>query len=169
MFDKSIVQIRNDHSGFTLIEIIMVVAIMAMMTGGAINAYSYFNSRQQLIQSAKNIQLLLREAQKRSRVGDKPSTGCVVLQGYRVQASAGASTINLYAVCSNSLNPGINVGSVDLVGEVTLTNAENVMYKVLTGGITGTGNIDVQVSSTNKYRFDVSAGGEISEGDYVSN
>lgn len=73
--------------GFSLVELMVTVTIMLALTGGGIAGYLNLRSRQNLVNAGKEVEQLLRSAQKKARVGDKPS-GCTgALTGYRVSTS----------------------------------------------------------------------------------
>lgn len=62
---------NTELSGFTLIEILVVVAIMAILTGGAIVAYNNFNQSQTVKRAALQVKTDLRESQNRAVSGLK--------------------------------------------------------------------------------------------------
>lgn len=76
------------HNGFTLIELIVAVAIMSLLVGGAITGFITFAERQEVQTTAKNLQQLLRTAQAKARIREVP-TACTApnkrLQSYRVR------------------------------------------------------------------------------------
>lgn len=156
--------------GFTLIELLVSVTIFLLMTGVALVNYRNFNQRQSISQSARNIQESLRFAQKKARVGEKPS-GCdspAVLQGYAVRTiSATGNSYQLYAVCSNGDFP---VGEViTLVGgtRFNLSGNANIIYRVLAGGINAPTVLRLRNGSL-CYEFAVNNGGEISQGNFIN-
>lgn len=155
-------------SGFTLIELLVAITIFLLLTSVAMVNYRNLNQRQQLQQSANNLQEALRFAQKKSRVGEKPA-GCdspEVLQGYAVRATATGTTYQLYAVCSNG---DFVVGeNTPLIGDTTFNLSTNLdlEFKILTGGV----NAPVTITLQNQgllYQFAVNSGGEIEEGDIL--
>ncbi len=167
-------QRSSAQSGFTLIELLVALSIFLLLTGIAAVNYRTFNQRQELQQSARNIQEALRFAQKKARVGEKPA-GCATpayVEGYSVRATATGNTFQIYAECRNGASE-IDVPATDveaLIGRVRFDMGSNfaVVYKVLTGGTDNPVTIRL-INNTVIYQFTVNRGGEISEGNFVSN
>jgi prepilin-type N-terminal cleavage/methylation domain-containing protein len=161
---QSLVQRR----GFTLIEVLVSVTLMIVLTSGAIASYRVFLQRQQVLQSARNVQQMFTVAQKKARVGEKPA-GCQTLQGYAVQGIANGNIISVNAVCRNGgAEQRYTVSTTTLVGNSRLEQAVDATLKVLTGGITAGTDVTVTITnSVNRFQFTVNRGGGISEGQYV--
>lgn len=157
------VQQPSKQSGFTLVEMLIVISVFALMTTGAVLSYRSFSQRQQVIQSAKNIQDAMRFAQKKSRVGEKP-TGCGTLSGYTVAGTTNSTTITLTAACTNPTQ-NYQVTTSTLVGGARLESAFSTTFGVITGGVTGSNSVSVVLGSYT-YTFNVNVGGDISEGAY---
>lgn len=157
--------LRRDRNvsptGFTLIEMLIVIMIFTLITTGAVVTYRNFSRRQQVLQSAKVVQELMRFAQKKARVGEKPSS-CAILNGYRVTAGNGATEVVLTADCTNN-DYIVTRGS--LIGSAHMSNAVSMTFKVISGGVSGSGAVDISLGSYT-YEFTVSRAGEISEGDF---
>lgn len=147
------------QAGFTLLELMVSVTIMLLLLGGGLAAYIRLNNRQLLIDSGRQLQLLMRTAQKQARVGSKPA-GCSRLLSYAVQVVAGQlASANLLAECENS---NYTVQSSDFNPGVTSQNAFTVHFYVLTGGVGGAGTFVLQRGNQN-VTMTVNQGGEISE------
>jgi prepilin-type N-terminal cleavage/methylation domain-containing protein len=151
------------QAGFTLIELLIVAVIFVLISSGAFLNYRKFTRRQQVIQSVANLQEALRLAQKKARVGEKPS-GCVTLNGYKVTAATNTRTIRIYAACSDLDH---QVTTAELVGNARMTVPLDVTFKVITGGVENAGAVRVGYwGNFEIYRFYVNSGGEITQGDY---
>lgn len=152
------------RNGFTLIEVLVAVSIMIALMSGAIASYRIFVPRQQILQSARNAQQAFLLAQKKARVGEKPS-GCNTLQGYTVRGNINSTLLNVYAVCASG---EYLVTNTSFVGTTRLEQNVNVMLKVLTGGTETGGDVTVIITNTAyRYSFIVHSGGGISEGGYL--
>ncbi|MFH1959031.1 MAG: prepilin-type N-terminal cleavage/methylation domain-containing protein [Patescibacteria group bacterium] len=152
-------------SGFTLIELIVVTAIILLITGGGIASFINFNDKQQVVNSAKEMQGYLRTAQTFSRIGETPD-GCDKLNGYIVRSvDAGASKqIKIIANCRGG---EIQRNSFDLLDGTTLSSEIEITFLVLHGGIAGDDSITVEVTNNSDsitYQFVVTPGGEITQG-----
>ncbi len=163
--------ISFNRAGFTLLEMLVTVTIMLIITGGGIAGYIQFNERQTLRSTAKTIQTILRTAQKRAQVGDKP-TGCEKLLAYGVQLSSSSSDLVLYAYCENSgTSTSVNVPIDESIpSKIAVSSDHNIRFRVLHGGvehITGNEFIILNLGSK-RYRFEVTTGGEISQGEFVT-
>ncbi|MEO8581864.1 MAG: type II secretion system protein [Patescibacteria group bacterium] len=151
----------STQRGFTLIEMLIVIAIFALLTGGAVVSYRAFYQRQQVLQSAKNLQEAMRFAQKKARVGEKPA-GCQTLNGYIVTGTTSSAIITLTADCTNQ---DYVVTTATLAGSALLTTNLNKTFRVITGGVVNPGTVSL-VYGTYTYTFNVNVGGEITEGAY---
>lgn len=163
MSDQSIIsRQRTARHGFTVIELLIVVLIMALLAGAGFFSIRAFSRRQQVVQSAKNVQEILRFAQKKARVGEKP-TGCVTLNGYLVQGTTASSLITVSARCTNQ---NYVVTTVNLTDPTRLSQNLNMTFLVLQGGVQNPGDITL-TNGAYSYRFSVQVGGDISEGRFL--
>ncbi|PWU22888.1 hypothetical protein C5B42_04870 [Candidatus Cerribacteria bacterium 'Amazon FNV 2010 28 9'] len=146
--------------GYTLIELVVVIGIIALLVGGSVAGYSTLNNRQLVLTSGKEVESVMRTAQQRAISGEKPS-GCTNLLGYNVTAANGSSAYTLNAICSG--NTTIKMQSDQLRSGVTFGTAINVLFIGQVGGVSGTtGTISVK-SSSHTFTFTLSSSGDISE------
>lgn len=87
------------HRGFTLIEIIVSVALLLLLSGLFIANYTGFNSSQTVKQAASSLVRNFQGVRTRAASGAKP-TGCDTLVGYTVKFPD-SSTYTSQASCSN--------------------------------------------------------------------
>lgn len=122
--------------GFTLIELMVVVGITLLLSGGGIAAYTKFNDRQLIKKQGAALTDLLRLAQNKALTGEKPASGACVglsLQGYRVRWTGSQFVVE--AVCGGQ---GVEVKqSLTLSPQVSLVSGSQVLFKVLGQGASG--------------------------------
>lgn len=157
--------INRVSSGFSLIELVIVTGILILITGGGIASFINFNEKQQVLNGSKELQSYLRMAQSLIRVGEVP-TGCTKLTGYKVTSLDAGSTkeIKVLAVCSSG---DIERSSFLLPEEVTLSSDIDITFLGLHGGVVGATTIQVVGLSDRIYSFEVTPGGEITQGELL--
>lgn len=168
-------------SAFTLIELIVTIAVMLVLLGGGLAAFIRFNDKQQAVSVAKEVQQLTKTAQIKARAREKPSVGvgCDVsnnrIVAYRVFVPAGAgSTAKLMPICGTNLisyqtpNPNISthvLSEVELDQSVVIDPAVDLYFLTLQGGvrIDSSGSTFTFTQGSQAVRFSVSTAGEISD------
>ncbi len=110
---------KKNHSalGFTLIEILVVSAIVTILVGGALAGFIGFRDRRAVTSYAQQVQNWYITAQAKAKVREAPSAGCTTLLGYRVTVTATA--VQRQALCDTgpvgpiddlAIPAGIDVG-----------------------------------------------------------
>jgi len=151
----------STQSGFTMIELLITVGIMILVFGGGVAAYLNLDRRQSLINVCNEIESLSRSAQKKARVGDRP-TGCDKLNAYRISRTAtGPDEISLQAVCDSG---NVTLSTYDVPTVFEVTEITTMDFKVLHGGLMGdSGSVSVESSNPNyRCEFTVNNGGSMS-------
>jgi prepilin-type N-terminal cleavage/methylation domain-containing protein len=152
-------------AGFTLIEMLVVMAIMMILVGSGIAAFVNFNDRQIVLTSGKEVQGYLRAAQTKARAGETPTTGCDKFIAYGVRATQNTSQIRLVAVCSDGVTENeIPYATYSISEDVSFDTAVDIDFVGLHGGVTNPMTIEVS-SNTRTFSFDVTATGEITPGE----
>lgn len=159
---------RRYSSGFTLIELLVVSAIGILMLTGVVLAYNRLFRRQTSFSSAQEVASILRQAQSRSRSGDKPAQNCTQLNGYRVVANANTSTYTLQVRCDGGIAESV---SYQLKGNDVFRTAFAVTFPPLPGPVPE-GAVTVSITELGsgglpRYDFQVTAQGVVLEGQYV--
>lgn len=151
---------RNDQAGFTFIELIVVVSIIAILSGAGITTFLNLRDRRAVNSDARLVEQMLRQAQRQALAGEKPSE-CegYTLTAYQVRIDQNAAYLS--AVC-----PGVTTPETELlVSGSTLQSSPNVVtFPVVRGGGTSA-TIDVcqTTGTTNHYRITVTSAGTIEE------
>lgn len=145
--------------GYTLIELIVVIAIVGLMVGASIAGFNTLNQRQTVGNGGRELTSVMRIAQQRALAGTKPA-GCTQLTGYRVNGTINTSDYTLSAVCTNTT---VVISSYKLPSGVTFVTTIATLFTVQTGGAGGSiGDIAVR-STAFTYTLTVSSAGDITE------
>jgi len=134
---------------------------MIVIFGGGIASFRTLDRRQSLLNTCRQIEQYSRTAQKKARVGDKPS-GCITLTSYRVsQTASGPDVVSLQAIC---LNATYTIESYNVPTSLTFQAMTTMNFKVLHGGLMETSGSVVVRSTTPRYQcqFSVEGGGSVS-------
>lgn len=167
------------NKGFTLLEMVITVAIMAILVTATIVNFTRFNEKKQVETSVEGVKAFIKVAQRKAQAQDTPHE-CVVLSGYvnPLQAyrvtSAGNNRLNMQANCGerDQLNlPGQLFGEVStyvLPSGVTLDTTFDMRFFVLYGGAENIGGRDITISKNDfEYTFSVLDTGEVTEGNWI--
>lgn len=100
---------KVSHAGFTLVELLIAISILATLLGAGLASFNTFNRRERLKQSALTLKSTLRLAQAKAISVEKPAAGCTDFVGMRI-----SFTLNSYAM-GHECSPEGLVGSGDTV------------------------------------------------------
>jgi prepilin-type N-terminal cleavage/methylation domain-containing protein len=117
-------------SGFSLIELIVVIAIMIIFSGVSISAYFQFSQRQEALNDARNVATTFRRVQSMARNLVYPS-GCAGLSGYRLYTDCDVyddSCKNMKASASCSTGGEIVVFDEDVLLETSFSGLVDVFF-----------------------------------------
>lgn len=152
--------------GFTILEILIFAAVVALLVLGGIASYRRFSEKQRVVQAAEDFVTQLRTVQKRADTGEMPA-GCTgILSGYTIIGTAGSGTVDVKANCGSD----IDIDSIVLKYGSTVQADATVKFFTATDGSTPTG-FPIQVQSTDiNYcvSLGITSGGAISIGTVVS-
>jgi prepilin-type N-terminal cleavage/methylation domain-containing protein len=132
--------------GFSLIEILLTATISSLVMVASIAAYSGYESRQKIEQSARTIEADIRFAQSQALAGVKPS-GCTnTLLGWYIKPDGNSYTINVR--CQQQ--PVQVVKDVSLASDVSVTGSTIIFLPVNdgVGTINTSGEISKMTSAT---------------------
>lgn len=152
------------RAGFTLFELILTTALMLLLMGGALAAYNAFLAQRGRSESGKKVVSLVREAQNRSRSGDKPES-CGSLNGYRVWANNNSNQYSLSLRCDGSSEDLETVTNTLASGEYFLSGFD-VIFPPTPGTVTGapaTVRIGQLEAAEYEYEFTIAASGVIED------
>lgn len=165
--------IQQHHHGFTLIELIITVAIAAMVIGGGIAGFVSFTDRQEVLNTAKEVQQMMRTAQSKARVRDVPSS-CTnpdkPLLFYQVEVQSSEAVLR--AGCGTFGSPVlVEVNKKTFPNNVTGPASTIILrFTTLEEGVTDGTNlilsspqtITIKKAGSTSFNFNVAASGQIS-------
>lgn len=149
--------LNTQKTGFTLIEILVAITIIALVVTIGISAYQRSRDRQTVAAAKESILSALNTALKSASVGNKFCTGALT----GIEVSLGVDSITTQAHCSLDSDPPTTTAFSDL----TFINIPpNFTIRPLSGGIifgSGTSaNIDYMVGSRT-FRISISNPGSV--------
>ena len=152
--------------GFSLIELIVVIAVTMLLLGGLLISYNNYNQNQIVKQAAQTVKANLHLAQSRAQSGVKPTSGCTELTGYTVIFAQ--TSYSIQAQCS----PEGLVGSISSVSLPTTTSfapiPSTLIFGVLARGLVNINNsATITISGFNiNYDLIVEVNGTITDGGF---
>ncbi|PIU03583.1 hypothetical protein COT44_02180 [Candidatus Shapirobacteria bacterium CG08_land_8_20_14_0_20_39_18] len=163
-------------SGFTIIELLVVMVITSLLFGVGITNFNEYNRRQTVAQAAETIKNNLRLAQSKAQSGEKDCSVGVCDGDGNGKCLTTSKTLNgwnvdlpsktVYGVCQDKT---FGSSSFSLPAGITLTAAPatTVIFFPLSSAATAT---TICVSKyTYFYKLSVTALGEIKDGGFVAN
>ncbi len=161
--DRTASSASNMKNGFTLIELIVVLAIMGLITSMGFAFYNSYTQNAQLSQEASRLMDVLTVAQKKSTSPD--TCGVQTNQGYQVVTVA--TTYSLQLCCgpqSGSCTTASTIQNYTLPSFITLTSA-TIQFQTLSRGVIGAATLTLKNSNSSKcIDTTVNASGTISQG-----
>lgn len=155
-------EIRNHSRGFTLIELILVFAIMGILIIAVISSFNNY-SRVQVFQSGvSDVVDILNKAKASSQSQIKPSPQCdnKTLEGYQVIVVIGGRDFHMDAVCSGTAyvidsrklpnQMGFNAGSTTKVFFSVITGSVPAPAVIGIGGFSASMNKIINISTTSQ-------------------
>lgn len=143
-------------SGFTLVEIVIVISILIMIMGGSMSALSAFKERRTAQADAQLVAEKLRSVQVRASAVEVPS-GCTTVQNYTVTMNG--SGLSVVVNCAVGGPFTVSEMATTLQGSRFNSPVSIVFSSPL--GTTSVQNVDV-CSSPTLYRVSVSGSGNVS-------
>lgn len=158
------------QSGFTLIEVMIVISLIAVLSVTGILAFSSFSRTQVLNAASGDVVVLLNLAKSRAYSQVKPSIAICAnnpLDGYEIRVCSSScpgapagSDLGLYVRCGGQ-SAGISYTNFP---ELTVTSTANpYFYPVLKGGVSSPGDITIQNANGDIRQVSVNSSGLVSQ------
>lgn len=129
-------------SGFTLIELMIVVTIGTILFGGGVAAYRGIGNKQSIKQTGISFQSNLRLIQGKANAGEKPSAcGEADFIGYEV-SYANETSYQVQPLCSNTDTSAL-ITTVNLTDNIEFANNFSVIFYGLESEISGAQSINL--------------------------
>ncbi len=143
---------RRYVGGFTLIELMVVLTISALVTGGGISAYRGFQDKYQVKQAGAELQTNLKLVQKKASAGEKP-LGCLgSLQGFRAWKVDGTH-YSFQAECSLS---DAEEQTVSLAEDIIITTEDfELFFSALDSAVNGAPETILISTAEAKYTYEI--------------
>lgn len=154
-------------NGFTLIELIVSIAILLLLVLGLIASYNNFNQSQQVGQAARTVKASLKLGQSKALSGLKPASGCTELRGYTVSFTG--ATYSMQALCSEA--EGLVGATVNLSLPANISFSPvpgSFTFGVVTRGLLGvTSPVTITITGFGKtYTLTVEPNGVVTDGGF---
>lgn len=130
------------QAGFTLIEMLLSVAIITLLVGMSLPVYESFVRRNDLDLTTQSVAAMIRRAQVYARSGNSDSAWSVEF---------GASTITLFLGTNYASRDTAYDETLDVPGSVTMGGLGEVQFARFTAAPNTTGNVTLS-STTNDTR-----------------
>ena len=135
----------NFSSGFTIIELLIVFAIIAALSSISLASYVTYSRQQTVDQAANDLINTLNTAKSDAytqKKPDVPACNSGLLHGFQVNINISAGEYYLQAVCTGGAPYTLSTTTLP-AGQLNFDNSSvtNVFFQVLSGSVNGTGNI----------------------------
>lgn len=93
---------QSFRAGFTLIELVLVISIIAVLSGFIVANYSSFSEEKKLTETTTQVSGILMQARSRATTGDLGPYPCEPFEGYQVSYSSSTPTQYEMRICCNA-------------------------------------------------------------------
>jgi prepilin-type N-terminal cleavage/methylation domain-containing protein len=148
---KLTARLKHSSSGFTLIELVVAFSIMAILGTVGIASFVNYSRAQALQQAVNNFSTALNTvkaasvAQVQNLNVNGQNLACVSgsIDGLGIAIGYHANSYTFYVKCSGAPLPTYSSVDTNLPTNVNFgsNTTSNVFFPVLTGGVTGSGNV----------------------------
>lgn len=148
--------LKMKNKGFTLIEILVAMAVFMLISASTYAGFSQFKTQQALNVAYEALRNTLHETKSYAQSQVVKTTQCkasgMVLVGHEIEKVNGTSYYSIYEVCDIDSIPPFTRGKlkdVQFSPEITITTF-TMRFNVITGNVVNPGTITVTQGSRNK-------------------
>jgi prepilin-type N-terminal cleavage/methylation domain-containing protein len=141
------------NTAFTLIEIIVVLAVLSLTFGMGLAYYNNFNSQKTLEQEAQRLYDVLHLFQKKAIAGDVSRASCANFSGYQISYISSTNKYIAKVCCSSDCSTGTDIKDYYIPSTITTVQFLNfpVYFKSLTGELVGNpATVTLSITTTSK-------------------
>lgn len=159
------------RSGFTLIEVLIVIVILGIMMGVGSVRFREFERRQAVVSAKRQLLSDVRAAQSDAAAGRKPPgcTGTLQAYGFEVVRMANPARYRTFARCGQGVSTADFVTkTAELPAGITLnvSGVNPVLFKSVSGGtnLTGVSSVTIEVKGSGTSTIEtltINASGEV--------
>lgn len=149
-------------NGFTLIELLIVSTIIGILLTTGVASYNNFNRKRMVREAALELLNNLRYVQEKASSGEKPSSGCGVLDGWELEFDGTNYDYKIQAICDSGNETGDSMLFSFPTGVSRSSGPNSFLFKVLAQGVNYGGEIELSGFGY-KYKIKVTESGEISD------
>lgn len=134
----------NKKAGFSLMELLVVLSVMAILTTIGLVSFLNYNRTQILTTASRDLRNNLRFAQNKAIVGEKPPD-CTTLSAYYLVFTS-ETEYEIHAVCSDIDQK--TIAKFKLPQGVKKTAGSDIHFKIASGGLSGS---DITITLTSNF------------------
>lgn len=145
--DESVKGFSARQAGFTLIELMMVMVIIILVSGGSLTAYLNFNKTQSTINDARKLVAEIYRVRTLAATLQYPSD-CTSLTGYNLKSSLVNSDLSGMSVSVLCSPANVEIPDTQILTNSVFVSPLNLIFKPGTGYLS-TGS-DIVITIANK-------------------
>lgn len=161
--------VKDKRTGFTLIELIIVIFVILLFAGMSLAYYGGFNEDKKLFDEVKKVEATLYLARSKSSAADADPALCTDFRGYRLYIT-NAQTYSLQRNCGGTYGL-IQQETLPSTIRITSTTPQQILFKPLNTGTDLVAITSIVIKSTIANRcvnIQVTPLGVVSEGSKYS-
>jgi len=153
----------NPVGGFTLLELVIGMLIFVSLAIMAVAGYRAFSERRNSSLLISELKSQLRLVRSKAMSGEKPSTGCTELSGYRVLNNETSHSLSYAAVCNGEIESSREIVLTTPFESIEITDKDYFEYYAIDGSTGGTDSVISIVEDGETTQIKVLSSGEVQD------